>query len=406
MTTYIVRRFIQAVMFIFLAWLLLYTGLVLVMPKGPGQRYSQEMKFYTLLEQQAKARGTELGSGIDADTLALKERYGLDKPWPLNFLFWLFDPADASTYSDRTGAVSEGIDLNLGILHVQGSGMLTGDFGESEVVVKGRKVSELLGSRLNNTVVLVGASLFVAILVALPMGIIAATRHRSLSDHALTFTAFAGFAIPPFSLATLFIVLLSVLPYQLRTTQHWDWLPYLPAGGISAVGESDNWVNRLYYLVLPVAAVSLPQIAWLSRHIRSAMLEVLKLDYIRTAWAKGLPNRLIILRHALRNALVPFITAVGLAVPLLVVGATMIETVFGYSGMGQLYFKSLGGCLATPETFLTTCAESSNLGSLQAMDYPVAIAVTFILIAVVAIANMLADIGYALADPRISYRGR
>jgi ABC-type dipeptide/oligopeptide/nickel transport system permease component len=84
----------------------------------------------------------------------------------------------------------------------------------------------------------------------------------------------------------------------------------------------------------------------------------------------------------------------------------MIETVFGYSGMGQLYFKSLGGCLATPETFLTTCAESSNLGSLQAMDYPVAIAVTFILIAVVAIANMLADIGYALADPRISYRGR
>ncbi len=153
-------------------------------------------------------------------------------------------------------------------------------------------------------------------------------------------------------------------------------------------------MDRLQHLVLPVATLAIPQIAWLSRHVRFSMLDILKLDYIRTAWAKGLPMRRVVLKHALRNALIPLITSVGVMIPALLAGTIIVESVFSYPGLGQVFFQALGG--------LPSQMSDTEPGSIGRMDYTLTLALMFFLIVVVAVSNMLVDVLYTVADPRIS----
>jgi peptide/nickel transport system permease protein len=416
MTTYLIRRFFQTILFILLAWLAVYTLLIYVMPSGMQAEY----------ELYAQAAATQAAQPAPVATPTpdpfgftppdprqemegLDRSYGLGRPWPVSFLAWLYDPTDTIEYDENNNPIPKGLDFNLGGWHIAGSGILTGDFGYTHVTNRSsfgqghtERVTSVLASKWSNTLLLVGLSFFLALLVAVPTGIIAATRKHSFLDHALTFTSFAGFSMPPFMLGTLFVVLLGVLPYQLHQ-RGLTWLPYLPAAYVADDGQYDNWLNRIYHLVLPVATLALPQIAWLSRQLRFSMLDVMRTDYVRTARAKGLAPFFVIGKHTLRNALLPLITTVALAIPVFISGAIMVETVFGFGGMGQIYYRALGGCLATGSTAEFFCPPD---GRLLPLDFPMTLALTLLIIVIVAFANMFADVLYALADPRINYHSK
>jgi peptide/nickel transport system permease protein len=178
-----------------------------------------------------------------------------------------------------------------------------------------------------------------------------------------------------------------------------SWLPYLPPGEPHDLGMESDWANRIWHLVLPATTLAIMQIVWLSRFVRSAMLEVLEQDYIRTARAKGLPPWQVNFKHALRNAMLPIITILGLMLPGLVSGAVVIENVFGYRGLGQLYYRSLGGTLVTAGGQGLLLDEIPPIGG--PLDFPIVLALTIMLIGVVALSNMLADVLYSFADPRV-----
>ncbi len=367
-----------------------HTLLVYVMPGSPAAMYNRSFP----VEKQA-----------------LNQQYGLGKPWPASFFAWLFDPDDMfSTVFDDDNVqtnIPKGVDFTIGPLHIRGSGILTGDFGVTERVLGARfipsqPINDVIGSRWLNSLLMVGFALVLAVLVAIPIGIIAAIKQGSRLDHILTLVTFTGFSIPPFMLGLILAVLFGILPYQFRNCFGWDWLPYLPGALASTSSDSVNNVfDRLYHLILPVTTLALPQIALLSRQLRFSMLEVLGHDYIRTAWAKGLSLQRVVLKHIFRNALIPIITTVGLMMPVVLSGAIMVESVFGYPGMGQLYYKALGGCLVTSLVGEFACPPGQTL---LPLDFPLTLAITLMLIVAVALANMLVDILYTLVDPRISYK--
>jgi peptide/nickel transport system permease protein len=405
MSTYLVRRFFQTLAFIFFAWLVVFTVLVYVMPNGPRARYARALD----------AGGVEVPADYrDGVAVAsvLERQYKLDKPWPLSFALWLFDPNDSSVVilddHDQLIETTKGIDLSIGPIRLKGSGVLTGDFGNVERISglgseHDEPVMDIIGRRWGNTVTMIGLAFAIALLLALPVGIIAAVRQRSSLDNMLTLATFTGFSIPPFMLGLLLVIIFGVLPYQFRERLGWDWLPFFPASGVADLDHYDSIPNRLYHLVLPVATLALPQIALLSRQVRFSMLEVLRQDYIRTAWAKGVSARRVILRHTFRNALIPIITTVGLILPVILSGAIMVETIFGYQGMGQLYYRALGGCLATGPSVEFFCPPDQRL---LPLDHPMTLALTFLIIVVVAFSNMIADIFYTFADPRVDYKSR
>jgi peptide/nickel transport system permease protein len=288
--------------------------------------------------------------------------------------------------------------VGVGDLRIKGSGFLTGYMGRSTLIQPGEEVASMVADKWGRTVLLVVLSLILSVVVAIPLGIFAATRYRTSMDHLFTFMSFLGFCIPPFSLGILLVLLTAVGPSILRFSLGWEWLPNLPPGGIADVGREEDPVNLFYHMVLPVVTLALPQIAWLSRHMRFSMLEVLRLDYIRTARAKGLGSSKVVLRHALRNALIPMITSVGFTVPLLLSAAIMIETVFAYPGVGQLFFRALGGIL--------NVNQDGNPGAIAPMDYPPALSLMALLVVVVTLSNLLADFFYSAADPRIDLRSK
>jgi peptide/nickel transport system permease protein len=194
------------------------------------------------------------------------------------------------------------------------------------------------------------------------------------------------------------IVFLAVFPKALRDQNGLTWLPWLPAGG---AGEESFW-SRAIHLVLPATTLAIPQIAWISRHTRFAMLDVLRQDYIRTAWAKGLGFRRVVFKHALRNTLIPVITQAALLIPALVSGATVVETVFAYEGMGRAFFRALGGCLWADIGRTREPPPCPATGYFP-IDYPLALTLLLIMVLVVAVTNIIADVLYAVADPRINY---
>jgi len=340
------------------------------------------------------------GTPRSPETDALIAAYKIDKPWPLNFVYWLFDPNDTTELVPVTGEEApKGIDLQLGGLRLRGSGILTGDLGVSRWVGRGAYVGDLIQANAGNTLLLTSTALVLTFVVAVPIGVLSAVRRRSALAHALTFGAIAGRSIPPFALGLVLMLFLAIIPYQVNKQNGVSWMPYLPPGEPFDIGMEGDWANRAYHLVLPALTLAIIQIVWLSRFVRSAMLEVLAQDYIRTARAKGLTGWQVNFKHALRNAALPIITALGLMLPGLVSGAIVIENVFGYQGLGQLYYRSLGGTLVVAGGQGLGRDEIPPIGG--PLDFPLVLALTVMLIAVVAFSNMLADVLYSFADPRV-----
>jgi len=227
--------------------------------------------------------------------------------------------------------------------------------------------------RLPNTLLLSGSALLLSTLVAIPVGIMSAVKQYSFLDYVATTTAFFGISIPRFWFA---LMLTYVFAVQLR---------WLPSTGMSSVRFDltawGHFVDVVRHLVLPTLALALPSMASWARYQRSSLLETLGQDYVRTARAKGLRERIVIVRHAARNAMIPMVTLAGLTLPALVGGSYIVETIFGWPGMGRL-----------------------GLNAIMARDYPVIMGVTMTTAAVVLLGNLLADVAYVFVDPRIQYQ--
>ncbi|MGA1791902.1 MAG: ABC transporter permease [bacterium] len=271
----------------------------------------------------------------------LKRIYGLDKPLYQQYLDWL-------------------------------RRLVRMDFGHS--FVDGRAVVEKIRDSLPITIIINVLSLLLIFVVAIPIGVLSAAKQYSLFDKLTTVFVFIGFSVPTFWLALLLMILFGVR------------FSLLPISGIKSLYLANpTFWNRLLdyarHLVLPVFVSAFGGLAGLSRYTRSNMLEVIRQDYIRTARAKGLSERTVIYKHALRNALMPVITILGLSVPGLIGGSVIFETIFSIPGMGQLFY-----------------------GSVMARDYPVIMGILFIGAILTLLGNFLADISYAIVDPRISYQ--
>lgn len=269
---------------------------------------------------------------------SLKKLYGLDKPIHERYLNWL-------------------------------RMVVTLDLGKS--FVDGRAVKEKIKERLPITIILNLLSLLLILVVAIPIGIYSAFKSGKLFDRLLTVFVFTGFSVPTFWLA-----LLAMIVFGIK-------FGLLPISGIQSIGaETMPFYERIFdwikHLILPVIIMSFSGLAGMSRYTRSSMLEVLRQDYIRTARAKGLPERVVIIRHALRNALLPVVTLLGLAVPGLIGGSVIFESIFSIPGMGQLFYSSA-----------------------MARDYPTIMGILVIGALLTLIGNLLADIAYFIVDPRI-----
>ena len=271
-----------------------------------------------------------------ADAARLKALYGLDRPLIERYGNWL-------------------------------AAALGGDFGYSRVF--NRPVIEVLLPRLGNTLALMGLSFVVSLAVALPIGVVSALRPYRAGDYAINFAALAGISVPTFWLALMLIYLFSV-----------SW-GVLPAGGVTSI-EGGGLLDRARYLILPVLTLSVASAGGFTRYVRASMMETLRQDYIRTARAKGLPERRVILHHALRNALIPVVTIVALSFGGLFSGALITETMFSYLGMGKLTYDSIMG-----------------------NDYNLALICLLFATLVTLLSNLGADLVYAWLDPRISYHG-
>lgn len=234
-----------------------------------------------------------------------------------------------------------------------------------------RPVSEKIMERLPITISLNVLSLILILIIAIPIGVLSAVYQDSLFDKVTGIFVFIGFAMPTFWLALLLMILFGVnlgwLPISGIRSLNYEYLP--PGMAI---------VDLITHLILPVTLAAFGGLAGLSRYMRSNMLEVIRQDYIMTARAKGLSERVIIYRHALRNALLPVITILGLSIPGLIGGSVIFETIFAIPGMGQLFYMSV-----------------------MARDYPVVMGVLFIGAVLTLLGNLIADVSYAVADPRI-----
>ena len=225
---------------------------------------------------------------------------------------------------------------------------------------------ELLAERLPNTLLLSGVALALAVLLAIPLGTISAVYRYSYLDYAATVTAFAGVSIPVFWLAILLIIVFSVT------------LGWLPSAGMRTVGVEASAGDLLRHLLMPSLVLATFPLAQLMRYVRSSMVDVLAQDYVRTARAKGLSEAAMLTRHALRNALIPMVTVLGVLTPRLLGGAVITETVFAWPGLGRL----------AVEAAITR-------------DYPVIMGATLAIGSCVILVNLLTDITYAAVDPRI-----
>src|SRR5258708_28182911 len=245
------------------------------------------------------------------------------------------------------------------------------DLGES--LTQHTTVANAIGLRIGNTGILMISSYIVTLLIAVPIGIISAVKQYSKLDNVVTSLSFVGISLPNFWFGSMLIFAFAVFP-------HSHGFPTIfPEGGMHS-NNATGILDLAWHLVLPVIVLAVQGIAQYARYIRSSMLAVLSQDYIRTARAKGLAENRVVLRHALRNSLLPLITLMGLDIPQLFVGAVITEFVFNWPGMGRLFVD----------------AATAN-------DYSILLGILLILSVFVVIGNLLADLAYTWADPRISY---
>jgi peptide/nickel transport system permease protein len=263
-------------------------------------------------------------------------RYGLDQPLPVRYVRWFVE------------AMQGNLGYKLG-----GVGLPVLD-----TVMRG------LGASL----LLMGTALLIGIFVGIPLGMLSALRQYSKLDYALTGVAFLGISIPSFMLGLLGLYIFGLT------------IRIFPIGGMVTAGQPFSLPDLISHLALPALILGVAYVAILMRYTRSAMLEVLGSLYITTADAKGLPPRIVITRHALRNALIPIVTIIGLSLPELVGGAVIIETVFSWPGLGSMMVEAVTG-----------------------RDYPMIMGLSLVVAIFVLIANLVTDVAYAVVDPRIRY---
>ena len=268
----------------------------------------------------------------------LRHQFGLDDPIPIRYVRWFV-------------------------------AMAKGDWGFS--FVSRVDVGTLIMQRLPTTLWVLGLAQLLGLLVALPVGIYSAMRPYSLFDQLTTTFAFIGFSLPTFFTGILFILFFSI---------YLDWLPFIYRADISGSGWRWYWEN-IRQVIMPVTVLGLFQGAAMTRYMRSAVLEVIRLDYINTARAKGLSEGVTILKHVVRNALIPVVTLIALQIPGIFTGAVITEQIFRVPGIGSLLITSI-----------------------LANDTPVIMAITFVFSCLVVIFNLVADLLYGWLDPRISYR--
>jgi len=319
MRQYVLRRLLIAVPSLLGISLVLFTVLAL----APGDPFAELVTNPNVPPEVAQA---------------LRAKFGLDDPVHVRYLSWL-------------------------------SAMAQGDWGFS--FVSRMDVDMLILQRLPTTLYVIGSAQVLALLIAIPVGVYAATRPYSVFDQIANTLAFIGFSLPTFFTGLLFILLFSI---------KLDWLPFVYSGDIKATGI--RWLfEQVRQAIMPVMVLGLFQAASMTRFVRSAMLDVIRLDYVTTARAKGLGQTRVIVKHAMRNAMIPVVTLVALQMPAVFGGAIVTEQIFRIPGIGSLLISSI----------------LSN-------DTPVVMAVTFVFACLVVFFNLIADVLYGWLDPRISFR--
>ncbi|MBA2382990.1 MAG: ABC transporter permease [Chloroflexi bacterium] len=373
MTKYVVRRVAQAIPVLFGISIAVY-AILLAAPGGPTARFAQNPRM--TLEQKE----------------AFKKSWGLDQPIPIQYCRWV-----GACNPDKGGTILGILPEPAAFLGPNGwpnflpgalsgarNGVFHGDFGFS--IDSGEAVADRITRAALPTFILASFALVIWLSIAIVVGVTAAVRRYSWFDQAATIFAYVGFAMPTFWLGIMLIFLFSG-----------PGLNILPAGGMTETrasppfGGSEYWayfgghpiaaildIGR--HLILPVITLVVVNIAGDSRFVRASMLEALGQDYVRTAKAKGLSNRSVTFKHALRNAMLPVLTNIGLEIPFLFTGALVTETIFSWPGVGKLTIDATRG-----------------------FDYPVLMGVLLITAILVVLANLLADLAYAFVDPRIKY---
>lgn len=315
MRQYIIRRMFQTIPILFGVSVMIF----LIVYSTPGDPYAY--LFGPRVDPKVKAK--------------LKEEMGLNDPLPFQYVRWL-----------RT--------------------TMSGDLGYS--LRTQQRVTDMLGTRLGPTFILSATALLIAILVAIPIGVLSATRQYSLFDYSATSFAFMGISLPTF-----FTGILAVFFFAVK----FQWFPM---NQMATPGAPFSLADRLHHLVLPALVLGAQSIAQYTRFTRASLLEVLRQDYVRTARSKGLAERVVVYKHALRNGLIPIVTLLGFSLPGLFGGAIITETIFTWPGMGLLTIEAVGN-----------------------RDYPVLMATNMFFAALTILGNLLADILYAVVDPRIRY---
>jgi peptide/nickel transport system permease protein len=362
---YFVRRVVQAIPVLLGISLITY-AILLAAPGGPYARFAQNPRITA------------------AQIEAFAERWGLNDPIPLQYCKWL------GACGEKPFLINA---LPGGTINVAGqtielpggtNGVLHGDFGYS--IADGRPVTEVIAARVVPTFILAGTAYILWIAIAFFAGVYAAVKRYSLFDSALTTISYIGFSLPTFWFGLMLITFFAAPPLK--------WFPVSgmwTARTVPTFGSDEYWAffgakpgAALYdlgiHLVLPVITLVFVNIAYDSRFIRSAMLDAMNQDFVKTARAKGVPERVVIFRHALRNAMLPVITNIGIEIPFLFTGAIVTETIFSWPGMGRQFIQAT-----------------------ESFDYPVLMGILLVTAIIVVFANLLADVAYAVVDPRVQY---
>ena len=396
MTAYLIRRVLQSILVVFISAVATYV-LLSFAPGGPmaGLRQIQQSGRFQITEE---------------DIARIRASFELDLNLWVRFSRWLIGMPKGPVVIGGTEYFADMVvgcrkPIEAEVINSSGTpeivvvgckeevlmkdlvgrrtsrGILLGDFGLSWRILRDRPVSDLIESRLSKTLQLIGLETILSLIIGIPLGIYSAVRQYSKFDYFFTTLASMGSAMPSFFFGLLLILVFSIIPKGAG-------LPYLPAGlsealrdyTIPLIGDvvAGSVKDRVLHMILPVTVLTLINVAGWSRFIRASMLDVLRQDYVRTARAKGLREITVIMKHALRNALIPFVTIVVFTIPGLFSGAIITESIFAWPGMGRLYILALGD-----------------------YDYPVAMAIFFILAVLTVIATLMRDIIYTIVDPRI-----
>lgn len=342
MTRYIIRRLLQAI-----PLLLIISAILFLLMNAMGDPLAS-FGGRRRIRPQDRAR--------------LTRKLGLDKPILVQYAIWLIGNDWMDVDVDGDG-VPDGKGTRRGILR--------GDWGKS--FMEKRPVGEIIAERLPNTLILMLTTEVVILVFSLFIGIYSALRQYSLLDHTVTALSFIGYSMPIFWLALMMMFVFAVY------FKRWG-LPYFPTVGMYDLTVGKTIPQVVWHMVLPVATMSIMSIAAYSRYIRGSMLEVISQDYIRTARAKGLSERMILVGHALKNAALPLVTIVGVDLPILLGGAVVTESIFAWPGMGRLFWD------AARDT-----------------DIPVLMGVLSLISVAVVMFQIITDITYTFFDPRIRY---